>query len=80
MPVMDGYDFCKEVRARPEWVTIPFLFLTARGEGGEDISAGRDLGVEDYLVKPLSGRAAYRVRLPGALPPTPCGSSSSRAL
>jgi putative two-component system response regulator len=53
MPIMDGYAFCKEVRARPEWVTIPFLFLTARGER-EDISAGRDLGVEDYLVKPLT--------------------------
>ncbi len=53
MPVMDGYSFFKEVRARPEWVTIPFLFLTARGER-EDITAGRDLGVEDYLVKPLT--------------------------
>jgi putative two-component system response regulator len=53
MPIMDGYDFLKEVRARPEWVTIPFLFLTARGER-EDITAGRDLGVEDYLVKPLT--------------------------
>ena len=53
MPIMDGYDFFKEVRARPEWVTIPFLFLTARGER-EDITLGRDLGVEDYLVKPLT--------------------------
>jgi putative two-component system response regulator len=53
MPIMDGYDFFKEVRARPEWVTIPFLFLTARGER-EDITVGRDLGVEDYLVKPLT--------------------------
>jgi putative two-component system response regulator len=53
MPIMNGYDFFKEVRARPEWVTIPFLFLTARGER-EDITVGRDLGVEDYLVKPLT--------------------------
>ncbi len=53
MPIMDGYAFFKEVRARPEWVTIPFLFLTARGER-EDVTAGRDLGVEDYLVKPLT--------------------------
>jgi putative two-component system response regulator len=53
MPVMDGFDFFREVRSRPEWVTIPFVFLTARGER-EDIMAGRDLGAEDYLVKPLS--------------------------
>jgi putative two-component system response regulator len=53
MPVMDGYEFYSSVRANPEWVTIPFIFLTARGER-DDILKGRDLGVEDYLVKPLT--------------------------
>jgi len=32
MPVMDGYEFYTSVRANPEWITIPFVFLTARGE------------------------------------------------
>jgi putative two-component system response regulator len=53
MPIMDGYDFFRAVRDRAEWVAIPFIFLTARGDR-EDIMAGRDLGAEDYLVKPLS--------------------------
>ena len=52
MPEMDGYAFYEAVRARPEWVAIPFIFLTARGER-EDVFASRKLGVEDYLVKPI---------------------------
>ena len=53
MPEMDGYAFLQEVRKRPEWVTIPFVFLTARGEK-EDILTGKGLGAEDYLIKPLT--------------------------
>jgi putative two-component system response regulator len=52
MPEMDGYEFYKAVRARSEWVTIPFVFLTARGER-EDLFASKKLGVEDYLIKPV---------------------------
>jgi putative two-component system response regulator len=53
MPEMDGFSFFSEVRARQDWVTIPFIFLTARSER-EDVLAGKTLGVEDYLIKPLS--------------------------
>lgn len=53
MPEIDGYQLFKAVRERPEWVTIPFVFLTARGEK-EDVLAGKDLGAEDYLVKPVT--------------------------
>ena len=52
MPGMDGYDLYKNIRRRPEWVAIPFVFLTARG-GREEIYKGKMLGVEDYLVKPI---------------------------
>ncbi len=53
MPEMNGYDFFEAVRAQPEWVSIPFIFLTAR-RGREDIYAGKRLGAEDYLVKPVT--------------------------
>jgi len=53
MPEMDGFAFFEAVRNKPEWVTIPFVFLTARGEK-QDVLAGKDLGAEDYLVKPLT--------------------------
>ena len=65
MPVMDGYVFFDAVRSRPDWVTIPFVFLTARGER-EDVLNGKKLGVEDYLIKPLSREeliTAVRARL-----------------
>jgi putative two-component system response regulator len=53
MPVMDGFAFFQEVRAKPEWVSIPFIFLTARGER-EDIMRGKELGADDYLTKPFT--------------------------
>lgn len=52
MPEMDGYTFFNVVRSKAEWLSIPFIFLTARG-AREDIFAGKRLGVEDYLVKPV---------------------------
>ena len=52
MPEMDGYEYYQAVRERSEWVAIPFIFLTARGER-DDLFAGKKLGVEDYLVKPV---------------------------
>lgn len=52
MPHLDGYGFFKAVRARPEWVSIPFIFLSARS-ASQDLLAGRGLGVEDYLTKPI---------------------------
>jgi signal transduction histidine kinase len=52
MPKMDGYRFYEEVRARPQWVGVPFIFLTGKGDEDE-IREGRRLGVDDYLVKPV---------------------------
>lgn len=53
MPEMDGYSFFEAVRARPEWVPIPFVFLTAHA-GRDDVFEGKKLGAEDYLVKPVN--------------------------
>lgn len=52
MPRMDGYEFYEKVRRRAGWVTIPFIFLTAKGEKS-DIRHGKLLGVDDYLTKPV---------------------------
>lgn len=51
MPVMDGYEFLREVRKNPAWLQIPFIFLTARGER-KDIHRGRRSGAEEYITKP----------------------------
>ena len=52
MPEMDGYRFYEAVRAQPQWVGLPFIFLTGKGDDDE-IREGRRLGVDDYLVKPV---------------------------
>jgi putative two-component system response regulator len=52
MPQMDGLTFFRKVREHPGWITIPFIFLTARGER-QQILQGKDMGAEEYLVKPV---------------------------
>ncbi len=52
MPRMDGYALYEAIRAQPEWLTIPFIFLTAKAEK-EDVLKGKDLGAEDYITKPF---------------------------
>jgi len=53
MPQMDGYTLYKAVRARPEWASIPFVFMTAK-MGQECKSRAKNLGVDDYIVKPFA--------------------------
>ena len=52
MPRMDGYTLYERIRARPEWIPIPFVFLTARSER-EDRLRGKKMGAEDYVTKPF---------------------------
>ena len=47
-----NFGFYKTVRKNPLWVTIPFIFLTSTGSPDE-IQRGKEMGVEDYLVKPV---------------------------
>ena len=53
MPELDGYGVIAALRADPDTVSIPFIFLTARGEKPE-IRAGMNLGADDYLTKPVA--------------------------
>ena len=48
----DGFEFCRSVKQDPRWAAIPFIFLTSAGEL-EDKVRGLELGVEDYLTKPI---------------------------
>jgi DNA-binding response OmpR family regulator len=52
MPRMSGYQLYHRIRRTPEWLWIPFIFLSARAER-EDIRFGKELGAEDYLTKPI---------------------------
>jgi two-component system response regulator AdeR len=52
MPRMNGYQLYQRVRENPQWIPIPFLFLTARAMDS-DIRYGKELGADDYLTKPI---------------------------
>lgn len=53
MPEMTGYEVLSVLRKEhPELANMPFLLLTALS-GREDVVAGRKLGADDYLAKPI---------------------------
>ncbi len=52
MPRMNGYQLHQRVVHNPDWVWIPFLFLSAKGEE-QDVRFGKELGADDYLIKPI---------------------------
>jgi DNA-binding response OmpR family regulator len=55
MPNMDGYQLYERVVENPDWVGIPFIYLTARMLSA-DIRHGKELGVDDYLIKPVEAK------------------------
>jgi len=52
MPLMDGIAVCEQLRRNPEFISLPILFLTAKGST-DDVVRGLDAGADDYVVKPF---------------------------
>ncbi len=52
MPVMDGFELCKRLKSQTDLGNIPFVFLTNQ-KTIEDKVKGLELGVDDYLTKPI---------------------------
>jgi sigma-B regulation protein RsbU (phosphoserine phosphatase) len=52
MPLMDGLQVCRWVKANPELSATFFILLTARGEI-EDRVIGLDTGADEFLSKPI---------------------------
>lgn len=55
MPVMDGVEVCRQLRAKPEFKNTIITFLTAREEDYSQIAA-LDTGGDDYITKPIRPR------------------------
>ncbi|MEU5907024.1 ATP-binding protein [Micromonospora sp. NPDC047467] len=53
MPVLDGFDLVRRLRADEATRALPVLVLSARA-GEEASAAGLNLGADDYLVKPFA--------------------------
>jgi DNA-binding response OmpR family regulator len=52
MPVIDGVEVCKMLRALPKFSKTPILFFTAVGDLDYK-SAAYQAGADDFLVKPI---------------------------
>ncbi|MDP8999812.1 MAG: response regulator [Myxococcota bacterium] len=52
LPKLDGYTLVRKLKERAEWAMIPIVFLTSQ-KSIEDKIRGLELGVEDYLTKPI---------------------------
>ena len=56
MPVMDGYEATRRIKADPELCAIPIIVVTSYALSGDEEKA-RSAGCDDYVTKPYSPRA-----------------------
>lgn len=52
MPVMDGYETCRRLKADPATAAVPVVFLTAKTQR-EEIDRALSLGAAACLTKPF---------------------------
>lgn len=55
MPRMDGYEFCRRLRADGAYDKVPVVMVTAKS-GAEAVVEGLDIGANDYISKPFEMR------------------------
>jgi len=62
MPVMNGYETCRQLKQDPNLRAIPVIFLTALSTMDAE-SEGLALGAADYITKPINvAIARHRIR------------------
>ena len=75
MPSMGGYEVLAQVRADPALASLPFIFLTAKGEM-PDLRLGMSLGADDYLAKPVTAEELQSVLVRWLKPLSPPSGTS----
>jgi DNA-binding response OmpR family regulator len=55
LPLIDGFEVCRQMRANPALRNTRIIMVTARGRETE-IKRGMALGADAYLTKPFSTR------------------------
>ena len=53
MPIINGFNFCRLIKAEEDSKDIPVILLTSRNKL-KDIEIGLEMGAEAYLIKPLN--------------------------
>ncbi|AGX87977.1 response regulator [Candidatus Symbiobacter mobilis] len=67
MPEMDGLEATRQIRARSASMGLPIIAMTAHGMN-EMRQQGRQAGVSDYLIKPISPGLLYSTLLQWVAP------------
>lgn len=73
LPGMDGYQVCREIRAKSN---VPIIMLSAKGEVFDKV-LGLELGADDYLMKPFDTKELV-ARVKAVLRRFQVGKSSSK--
>jgi len=60
MPVMDGFELCRQWKADDHLKGIPLLFYTATFTDPRDEQLAKDLGADRFMVKPLKPEVLVR--------------------
>lgn len=53
MPVMDGYDFVKAMRAQRSWADVPIIMVSAENDRAK-IARALMAGADEYAMKPIT--------------------------
>ncbi|MDF1541235.1 MAG: response regulator [Candidatus Thorarchaeota archaeon] len=56
LPRMDGFEVCNILKQEEAFKKVPILMFTAKGLS-RDIQRGEEVGADEYIVKPFSGKA-----------------------
>ena len=75
MPVMDGWEVCRKLRAKDN---TPIIMLTAKGETYDKV-LGLELGADDYIVKPFDAKGGHGPHQGRAAPLLRQGGGKTRA-
>jgi len=63
MPLMDGYEVCRRLKADSTMFDVPVIMLTSKAEPGDKVK-GLEMGAVDYVTKPFDeGELLARVNI-----------------
>lgn len=75
MPVMNGLEFIRAVRARPDWQGMRILVITSETEV-EQVMLALQSGADEYLMKPFTpDTLASKLAVMGLLQELPSGTA-----
>jgi two-component system, chemotaxis family, chemotaxis protein CheY len=60
MPIMNGFEFIKSVRANPDYNDIKLIMVTTEGEKSKVAEAAK-VGINGYVVKPFEAETLEKV-------------------